>query len=325
MNWSFKRIRAAALIVAATLCLAAASMPCAAQAGPQKPITKQGLIEALRIGGLSLQELIEYVRARGVDFQVTPEVEAELRAAAAQRELIEAVRASYRGAGPAPAAAPLTQREVATLLQVGTPSARVAQLVEARGVSFALTPEAEAELRAAGATPELLAVVARRALPAPAPAAEIGPPAAPVMAPPAAAAPPAGASGPAPQPNIKELAQVHKIFVSKMEHDLDQYIRAEIGKQMKGRLTIVLTKDEADAIMDGAGEYRTGTGAQITGRYLGLHDNASAAVTVTDRTGTVVLWAGEAGDRSLLFGAMKRGGPRKVAERIVSNLKKALK
>ena len=76
--------------------------------------------------------------------------------------------------------------------------------------------------------------------------------------------------------------------------------------------------------MTGVGEYKSGTGAQITGRYLGLHDNATAAVTLTDRTGTAVLWTGEAGDRSLLFGALKRGGPRKVAERLISNLKKAM-
>jgi hypothetical protein len=69
---------------------------------------------------------------------------------------------------------------------------------------------------------------------------------------------------------------------------------------------------------------RTATGAQITGRYLGLHDTATGAVSLTDRTGTRVLWSSEAGDRSLLFGSMRRAGPRKVAERLVKNLKKAL-
>jgi hypothetical protein len=93
---------------------------------------------------------------------------------------------------------------------------------------------------------------------------------------------------------------------------------------MPGRLTVVLAKEEADALMVGTGENRTGTGAQITGRYLGLHDNATGAISVTDRTGTQVLWSSEAGDRSLLFGAVKRGGPRKVADRLVSNLKKAM-
>ena len=37
-----------------------------------------------------------------------------------------------------------------------------------------------------------------------------------------------------------------------------------------------------------------------------------------------LVWAGEAGDRSLWFGSLKRGGERKVADRIVSQMKKEL-
>jgi len=47
-------------------------------------------------------------------------------------------------------------------------------------------------------------------------------------------------------------------------------------------------------------------------------------VSLLDKSGTTVLWSSEAGDRSILFGSMKRGGPRKVADRLVSNLKKAM-
>ena len=103
-----------------------------------------------------------------------------------------------------------------------------------------------------------------------------------------------------------------------------QYIRAEFTKQMKGKVVVVLDKNEADAILTGVSDEKKGTGAAITGRYLGLHDNASAAVTLVDKSEKTVLWSEEAGDRSLLFGAMKRGGQRKVADRIVGKLKKAL-
>jgi hypothetical protein len=37
-----------------------------------------------------------------------------------------------------------------------------------------------------------------------------------------------------------------------------------------------------------------------------------------------MVWAGEAGDRSLLWGGWKRGGQRKVADRIVNKMKKDL-
>ena len=122
----------------------------------------------------------------------------------------------------------------------------------------------------------------------------------------------------------QSLTTIKKIYVEKMPNDLDQYLRAEITKQFKGRVTVVLDKHDADAILTGASDEKKGTGAAITGRYLGLHDNATGSVSLVDKAEKNVLWAGEAGDRSLLFGAVKRGGQRKVADRIVSKLKDAL-
>jgi hypothetical protein len=132
------------------------------------------------------------------------------------------------------------------------------------------------------------------------------------------------APAPAPAAAAPTLQSIRKLYIDKMTNDLDQYIRTEILKQMNGRLAVVLNKEDADAIMTGVGEYRSGTGAAITGRYLGLHDNASASVSIVDKDGKMVIWSSEAGDRSLLFGVMKRGGPRKVADRLVSKLKKSM-
>lgn len=120
------------------------------------------------------------------------------------------------------------------------------------------------------------------------------------------------------------LKNVRRIFIEPMPGDLDQYISAEITKELKGRVVVVLDKANADAIMRGVGENRNGVGAAITGRYLGLHDNSTASITLIDPNETVVLWASEAGDRSLMWGALARGGQRKVADRLVNNLKKAL-
>ena len=120
------------------------------------------------------------------------------------------------------------------------------------------------------------------------------------------------------------LRSIRRIYVDKMDNDLDQYIRAEIQKKFGGDLTVVLKPEAADAILAGVSEHQNGTRAAITGRYLGLHDTATGSVSLLDKTGTTVLWSSEAGDRSLLFGSMKRGGPRKVADRLISNLKKAM-
>ena len=120
------------------------------------------------------------------------------------------------------------------------------------------------------------------------------------------------------------LRGIKRIFVDKMDNDLDQYIRAEITKQFKGSVVVVIMAEDADAILAGVSENQSGTKAVITGRWLGLHDTASGSISLLDKEGKVILWSGEAGDRSLLFGIMKRGGPRKVADRLVGDLKKAM-
>ena len=75
-------------------------------------------------------------------------------------------------------------------------------------------------------------------------------------------------------PQTPDLKSIHKIYIDKLPNDLDQYLRAEFFKQMKGKVTVVLEEKDADGILTGIDEEKKGTGAQITGRYLGLHDNA---------------------------------------------------
>ena len=135
----------------------------------------------------------------------------------------------------------------------------------------------------------------------------------------AALAPPALAQDEAPT-----LRSIRRIYVDKMDNDLDQYIRAEIQKKFRGEVTVVLKPEAADAILAGVSEHQSGTRAAVTGRWMGLHDTATGSVSLLDKTGTTVLWSSEAGDRSLFWGSMKRGGPRKVADRLISNLKKAM-
>ena len=126
------------------------------------------------------------------------------------------------------------------------------------------------------------------------------------------------------QNNQPSLKAVHRIFVDKMTNDLDQYIRAELVKQMKDRVTVVLKKEDADAILTGVSQNKDGFGATVTGRYLGLHDTATGSVSLVDKDEKVVMWSSEAGDRNMWLGALSRGGPRKVADRLVHDLKSAL-
>ena len=62
----------------------------------------------------------------------------------------------------------------------------------------------------------------------------------------------------------------------------------------------------------------------MTGRYLGLHDTVNGTISLLDKTESNILWPDEAGDRNLFFGIMHRGGERKLADRLIGKLKKAM-
>jgi len=124
--------------------------------------------------------------------------------------------------------------------------------------------------------------------------------------------------------DFQALRAVHKIYIEKMPNDLDQYLRAEISKQFKGKVIVVLKREDADGILTGINDAQKGTAAKITGRYLGLHDTANGTLSLLDRTESNILWADEAGDRNLFFGVAHRGGERKLADRLISKLKKAM-
>ena len=111
--------------------------------------------------------------------------------------------------------------------------------------------------------------------------------------------------------------------IEKIGKGLDESLRAEFQKQLPNRFVLVTNKNEADAVVIGSGQQKSDAGSVITGKYLGLHGTANGAISIVDKSGTV-LWAAEAGDRTLIFGGLKRGGTHEVASRLVQELKKFL-
>lgn len=124
-------------------------------------------------------------------------------------------------------------------------------------------------------------------------------------------------------PQNAYLAGVRKVYIAPMPNGLDQYIRAEIFHQMPNRIQVVTNKSAADAILTGTDTQKKGA-ARFLDHYTGAADTASAAVSLVSADGSTVLWSTSAGDRSIWWGAMARGGQRKLAERIVKHLKKSL-
>jgi tRNA A-37 threonylcarbamoyl transferase component Bud32 len=252
-------------------------------------------------------------------------------------------RPSGHQEAPIPPGAPLSLAEILTLLHAGTPSARVARFVDQRGAGFIFTPEIESQIGRAGGDRALVAAVSRHSapppqvaaappppvqpapLPAPVPVqpAETGTMYSPVGAPATAPAAHAPAAAPPSGTRVASLAQMRRIFIEPMANDLHQFIGAEIQRQLGSRLQVASSKDQADTIMKGTGEL-SGAGA-ITGKVLGVRREQTAYVTITDVTGASVLWSDEAGSRTVLMGIIKKGGPRKLAEHLVGDLRKALR
>ena len=183
-----KNISRSSRVSFVALCVACAALALAGAASTQtkKPISRQGLINAVKINGLSTSELVAQIQRRGVDFEMSASDESDLQSVGARPEIIEAARSNYRApvdttaatttpsrpsntqpprsnAGPpVPAGPPLSKNEIITMLQGGISSARVEQFVEARGVTFALTPDTTGEIRAAGGDRSLIGAITEK-------------------------------------------------------------------------------------------------------------------------------------------------------------------
>lgn len=235
---------------------------------------------------------------------------------------------------PVPGGPPLSLANVLQLLNNQTPSSQVIRIVERRGVDFLMSPGASSSIQNAGGSRALVAAITRRyvggAAPPPAatqtaamqtPAPVVAQPPAPV---PVVHAPPANVPAAPQHPLVSTLFQVRTLCIAPMADDLNLHITSEIQRQLGGRIQIVPTPDRADAVMTGTVTERGGV-TGVPGRAIGVQADADASVLVTDRTKTRILWRDTAPSRSGIMGAVRGGGTRKMAERIVSDLKKALR
>lgn len=112
------------------------------------------------------------------------------------------------------------------------------------------------------------------------------------------------------------------IFITEMQGDLDGFLRAELTKK-KIPLTIVLDMEEAHLILTAEATIQEKR-AWHEGWLSTSRDHALGSAMIIDRTTKKLLWVGEAGDRSLWWGGLARGGQRKVASRLADQIKDAI-
>jgi hypothetical protein len=121
---------------------------------------------------------------------------------------------------------------------------------------------------------------------------------------------PAVASSQTPQaPARTSLQGIRKIYVEQIGRDLDRYLVAEITRQFKGKVIVVLQAEGADAIL-------TGGARDYWGRMFW-----PTTVSLIDTNRRVVLWSWEVAERGQWWDMWR---PDKVAERLVRNLRTAL-
>jgi hypothetical protein len=106
------------------------------------------------------------------------------------------------------------------------------------------------------------------------------------------------------------LLNVRKIYIDKMDDNLDHYLTSEISKKFHGNMTVVLDRSAADAVLRQVG--------------LGAQNTAKGTIELVDPAGKEVLWSGTAGDREAKFLAMKHGGEQQIAEKLIAQMKKAM-
>lgn len=113
------------------------------------------------------------------------------------------------------------------------------------------------------------------------------------------------------------IPQGSKVFIAPMEGGLDGFIAPEILKK-KIPVKVVTREEDAEYIL---------TGGSIKGddkwyhTVFGGKDKNEGNVRLVNVKEKTLVWAGEAGDRSLLWGGFRRGGQRKVADRIAKQMK----
>jgi len=113
-----------------------------------------------------------------------------------------------------------------------------------------------------------------------------------------------------------------RVFIAPMEGNLNSFLAAEIVKK-KVPVTIVTDEAQAEFILTGFSG-KTGDNKWYHVVFNTGRDSDEGSVQVVSVASKTIIWAGEAGDRSLWWGTWARGGQRKVADRIISQLKKDL-
>lgn len=207
----------------------------------------------------------------------------------------------------------LTNQDIVMLVKAKLPSALIIEKINSASCNFDTFPSVLAELKYKGVPDDVLMAMVR----------------APHGLRPTAIEEPRAASREEPKPinNIggviladrSETPYNARFFVAPMEEGFDGLIAAHM-LQRKLPLTIVADESLADFIIVGGvnkGTHKWYDTVFGSGYERDRNQGSIRVIRVRDKT---IVWAAQKGDRSLWWGALKKGGKRKVAERLVNKM-----
>lgn len=110
-----------------------------------------------------------------------------------------------------------------------------------------------------------------------------------------------------------------KIFVAPMEEGFDSFIAAAL---IKNKVPVLITTIETEAEFIITGQAVKGQNKWYDTVFGAERDRNQGSLKLLKVSDKSIVWAASAGDRSLWWGAWKRGGQSKIANRLARQLKK---
>ena len=110
-----------------------------------------------------------------------------------------------------------------------------------------------------------------------------------------------------------------KVFIAPMEEGFDSFIAAAL---IKNKVPVSITIVEAEAEFIITGQAVKGQNKWYDTVFGAERDRNQGSIKLLKVSDKSIVWAASAGDKSFWWGAMKRGGQSKVANRLARQLKK---
>jgi len=123
---------------------------------------------------------------------------------------------------------------------------------------------------------------------------------------------------------IRTLADIRTIFIQASDAELGHDVAEEVRRQMGSLYRVVSSAAEADAILRVTLQAQQGGGLSNVGRVLSMKNRSEVQAEVVDARSARMLWRQGAGDKQPIVGVFHGDALKRLAERIVKELRQSV-